>query len=155
MPLSAIAGKSEVLDVVRCNKVTSAGTFNACPPSMAASLATLEMLEEGDGAYYRRVDRHQPRIMAALRASAARHGHSLLVQGPRGIFFTEFVGCERAYSAADLQGAEVDKSRRLRLLLLEEGVLVGRGNRWFISGELTEEDVADVIERVDRAMARL
>jgi glutamate-1-semialdehyde 2,1-aminomutase len=155
LPLSAIAGKRVLMDLLREGKVTAAGTFNACPPSMAASLVSIRMLEEDAGAYYKAVDRQQARLKAALLASAERHGHKLMVQGPRGLLYTEFVDRSEAYTAADLQGADVDKSRRLRLLLIEEGVVIGRGNRWFVSGVLAERDMDDAVVRIDRALARL
>jgi glutamate-1-semialdehyde 2,1-aminomutase len=155
MPLSAVVGKRFVMDLLRENRVTAAGTYNASPPSMAATLASLTMLEESAGDYHRAVDRNQERLRAALRASAARHGHPLLIQGPRGLLYTEFIDRDIAYTAADLAGADVDKSRRLRLLLIDEGVVIGRGNRWFVSGVLTERDLDDAVGRIDRAFARL
>lgn len=155
MPLSAVAGRTPILELLRTNRVTGAGTYNGSPVSMAATLTTIAMLEENGGAVYKQVDRQQAKLKDMLRRTALKHGHKLMVQGPRGLLFTEFVDREIAHTAADLRDADTDKSRRLRLLLLEEGVLIGRGNRWFVSGLLTDGDVDEAAGRVDRAMARL
>ena len=57
MPLSAIAGKSEIMDLLLEEEVIGAGTFNGYPLSIAASLATLGILEKDDGAYYKKRDK--------------------------------------------------------------------------------------------------
>jgi hypothetical protein len=49
----------------------------------------------------------------------------------------------------------LEKQLRFRTLLHEQGVVIGAGNRWVISGEITDDDIADTLERTDRAMAQL
>jgi glutamate-1-semialdehyde 2,1-aminomutase len=152
LPLSAVAGRSEVMSLLRDGKVLGGGTFNSFPLAMAGGLASVRMLERDGGAWFRNVDRIQQKLMAALRAAAARHGHALLLQGPRGVFYYDFIDCGTAWSPVDLQSADAVKTARFRSLALDHGLLLGGGNRMIISGVMTDAELADTITRFDRVM---
>ena len=70
MPLAAIAGRQDIFDQFRTNRVIAAGTFNACPVSMAAALITVRMLERDDGAIYEVRRNIQEKLEAALLLAA-------------------------------------------------------------------------------------
>ena len=78
-----------------------------------------------------------------------------LIQGPRGVFFYQFIDKEVAYSVRDLREADVEKQNKFRKLLADEGILIMWGGRWYVSGGLTEKDVDKALECADRAMGRL
>jgi glutamate-1-semialdehyde 2,1-aminomutase len=155
IPIGAVAGKTEIMDLLLERRVIGAGTFNGYPFGMAASLATLRILEKGHGSYYRDMDRLQGRLMKGLKAIGRRYGIPTLVQGPRGVFFHHFIDKEVAYSVRDLKEGDVEKQNRFRTLLAENGVLIMWRGRWYVSGGLSEVDVDRTLESADRAMARL
>lgn len=155
MPLAAIAGRRDVFELFRTNRVIGAGTFNAFPVAMAAGLATVRLLERDGGACYRVRERLQERLSAGLRAAAARHGHALLVQGMPGGFCSHFTTAATLWNHRDVASADAAKALRFRALLREQGVIQGLGNRWFISFAFSEADCDDTLERADRAFARL
>ncbi len=155
VPLAAVTGRKDILGLLRTNRVIGAGTFNSFPVAMAAALTSIRMLEQDDGAYYAKVDRAQPILMDGLQSIAKKYGHPILVQGPRGLFYFDFIDRQVAWSPRDLAMADRPKALRLRNLLIEEGVLIGRGNRWFVSGLLTDQDIDFVLGATDRAFARL
>jgi glutamate-1-semialdehyde 2,1-aminomutase len=67
-PVGAIAARREIMDMLApLGQVFNAGTFNAHPVTMAAGLATLEVLEGGDG--LRRASRAAEEVAKALEAS--------------------------------------------------------------------------------------
>jgi glutamate-1-semialdehyde 2,1-aminomutase len=155
MPLAAIAGRRDVFEQFRTNRVIGAGTFNAFPVAMAAGLATVRLLARDGGAYYRARDRVQDRLTRGLRTAAARHGHSLLVQGMPGNFCTHFTPATTLWNHSDFALVDTAKAVRFRALLREEGVIQGLGSRWFVSFAFTEADCDETLERADRAFARL
>jgi len=155
IPLAAVAGKGEILDLFLERRVIGGGTFNASPLGMVGSLTTLKILERDGGAFYKKVDRLQMKLMEGLEEISGRHGTPTLIQGPRGVFYFQFIDKEIAYSARDLAGADGAKQNRFRVLLAEEGVFMNWGGRWFISGGLTEKDVDKTLECADRAMRKL
>ena len=155
LPLSCVAGSNQVMSALSDNKVFGIGTFNTFPLAMAAALASLEILAGNDGAWFREVDKRQTQLMDGLRASARKHGHDFIAQGPRGFFYTDFTPRNIIYSPADLAQSDTTKKQRFRLLAHEEGVIIGGNNRLSVSAALTQEDVEVTLERLDRAMARL
>jgi len=67
-PVGAIVARREIMDMLApLGQVFNAGTFNAHPVTMAAGLATLEVLENGDG--LRRASRAAEEVAKALEAS--------------------------------------------------------------------------------------
>ncbi len=155
VPMGAVAGKKEILDLLLQKRVIGAGTFNGYPYGMAAAHVTLNLLEKDDGAHYRKIDTLQGRLMSGLKEICRRLEIPALIQGPRGVFFFQFIDRDIAYSVRDLKDADVAKQNRFRMMLAEEGVLIMWGGRWYVSSALTEEDIDRTLERVERVLRRL
>lgn len=155
VPMGAVAGKRDILDLLLEKKVIGAGTFNGYPYGVAASLASFKILEKDNGAYYKKIDELQKPLMDGLRDVSKRYGIKTLVQGPRGIFSFQFIDLEAAYSIRDLKEADIEKQNKFRTLLAEEGVLILWGGRWFVSMGLTMSDVEKTIECFDHVVSRL
>lgn len=156
MPLAAIAGRKDIFEQFRSNKVIGAGTFNAFPVSMAAGLATMGMLERDGGAVYDARAKIQVRLDEGLTNAAVSEGHDLTVLGMPGNFCTHFTTSKDLSTPKDIwQNSDVQKAIRFRKLLREEGVIQGLGNRWFVSFALDEADVDDTIRRATNAFRRL
>jgi glutamate-1-semialdehyde 2,1-aminomutase len=156
MPLAAIAGRKEIFDLFRQNKVIGAGTFNAFPVSMAAGLATIRMLENGGSGIYERRNALQAKLEQGLRSVAHDAGHDLVTMGLPGNFCTHFTAREPMWTNAEIAAnADAQKAMRFRQALREESVIQGLGNRWFVSFALTEGDVEATIAAASRALRRI
>ena len=155
IPMSAITGKKEILDQIIEQKVLGAGTFNGYPFSLAASLATINILERDNGAIYRHIDKVQEQLKVGLKELGKKHGIPILFQGPRGCLWTHFIDKEIAYSVRDLKEVDAEKFKKFRALLHEEGITILQRGRWYISGALTEADVDKTLDCADRAMGKL
>lgn len=152
-PLSCLAGRAEVMDLISRGEVGHAGTFNSNPVVMAAAAATLRELTRADGAAYRHLFAIGQRLMEGIRAAARDTGVALLVDGPGPVFniyltdqpavtnYRDFAACDRAGMAA------------MQTALMDRGVnMVGRG-LWFISTAHTEADVDQTIAAVADVLA--
>jgi glutamate-1-semialdehyde 2,1-aminomutase len=155
MPLSAVAGKKEIMDLLLERKVIGAGTFNGYPLGIAAALAALNMLERDDGAIYCKIENLQNRLVTGLRELSTKHAIPMLVQGPTGVFIACFIDKERIHNPRDFKDADVDKQNKFRALLAEEGVLISTNLRWFMCGAHTEQDVYRTLECVDNVLNKL
>lgn len=155
VPLGAVAGKKEIMDLLLERRVVAAGTFNGYPFGIAASLASLRILEKDNAAYYQKIDGLQKRLMGGLREVSKRRSIPTLIQGPRGMFYYQFIDREIAYSIRDLKEADVEKQNNFRTFLAEEGVLVMWGGRWYICSALTETDIDKALESVDHVLSKL
>ena len=57
IPVAAVAGKRWIMDLIETRRVVSVGTFNGYPLGVAASLATINILERDNGAMYMHIDK--------------------------------------------------------------------------------------------------
>jgi glutamate-1-semialdehyde 2,1-aminomutase len=152
IPISAVAGKADIMDQLLVSKVVGAGTFNGYPLGVAAALKTIELLEAEDGAWYGRVAAVQARLMDGLKDICQKHDLQILVQGFPGVFVIHFTDQKAVYSIRDMAGTDPSLINRLRIALAEEGVLIMWGGRWYIGGGHTEAEVAMTLEAFDRAL---
>ena len=155
LPLAAIAGKAEIFEHFRTNKVVGAGTFNSFPVGMAAALTSIRMLERGNGAVYAERDRIQTRFMDEFVALGLKHGHMILLQSMPGGFCMHFTDEKALWNHADMAKVNGPKAMRLRTLLRERGVVPGLGNRYFISFAFTDKDADDTLTIIDQALGEL
>jgi len=155
VPIAAVVGKKEIFDLIMQGRVISAGTFNGYPLALRAGITTISILERDNGAIYKYVDKLQNRLMSGLGEISRRHGIPLLIQGPTGVFVCEFVDKKVAYSFRDLKEADRERQKRFRDMMIDEGVLMLKPCRWFVTGGHTEKDIDDTLERAERVMKRL
>jgi len=155
IPMSAVAGKKEIMDALTDCRVVGAGTFNGYPFGVAAALTTISILEKDNGAVYKKIETNQNRLTSGFKEISNRRGIPALVQGPRGCFYFLLVDKEIAYTAQDLNEADQEKHKKLRLLLLDEGLITLHRGRWYVTAGLTEADVDTTLEAVDRALGKL
>jgi len=155
IPLGAVAGRRDIMDLLYERRVLGAGTFNGYPFGLAAALANLTILARDNGAIYQKIDTVQKSLMDGLKQIAKNYGVPALIQGPTGVFNFLVVDRDVAYSARDLHGIDWKIQSRFEKQMTEEGVLLVRGGRWFISAAVTEDDVARALASADRVMKRL
>ena len=155
MPLSAVAGRKEIMQVLRDDTVLVGGTFNSFPLAVAAAVTNIAMLERNDGEFYRKIDDVQGQLTEGIRELGRRHGHRVFIQGPRGVFHLNFHDIDVAYTPEDMASADWNKLARFGKLLLAERVIVGGGSRFVVTHALTQNDVDDTLDRVGRALRSL
>jgi len=155
LPLAAIAGKQSILNQLRDNSVLGGGTFNAFQLGMAAGVVTMEKMARDDWAVYKTLDELQNRLNQGLLDIASRHGEHLLVQGPPGVSFVQFVDRDVAWSPTDLRETDHEKGLQFKQALMDTGVMIAGGNRWFISPNHTFDDIDRALEGAGTAMGAL
>lgn len=155
MPLSAVAGRKDVMQVLRDDRVLVGGTFNSFPLAVAAALVNIGMLERDNGAFYQRIDHWQQQLMDGIRRIGRKHGHPVFTQGPRGVFHVNFLDKDVAYTPQEMADADWAKLARLNENLVEERVTIGGGSRLVVTDGLTQEDVDETLRRFERAIERI
>ncbi len=157
LPLAAFAGQRDMMDLLLEKRVVSGGTFGRYPLGLAGALVSIKILEKDDGAFYKKIDSIQKRLMDGLKEISKRRGIPMFIQGTRGVFITRFIdiGKEVAYSIRDFEGVDTQKERRWAELMAEEGVILMFVGRFYISSAHNEADVDRTLECADRVMRRL
>lgn len=153
-PLSVVGGRHKIMSLIGDGRVVHAGTFNAHPLSVAASLATLARLE-GDPEIYPRMRGLGKLVVDGLTEIGREHGLPLRAQGPGPVFFAWFTQAETIFDYRTHAEADFDLYNAFSAELLRHGVRVIPGGRWYLSASHTEAEIARTLEAIDEVCARL
>jgi glutamate-1-semialdehyde 2,1-aminomutase len=152
-PISAIVGKKEWMNVIEEAKVIHAGTMNSSNATVAASLATIQILEKEKP--YDQIFTYGKQLMEGLKQAAAKTNQNLVVQGFGPIVHSGFTDtCE----AKDYRGTlSYDKAKLGKFIagMHDEGVrVIGRG-LWYIGAAHTEEDIDHAINTAEKILSTI
>ncbi|MEN6537466.1 MAG: aspartate aminotransferase family protein [Bryobacteraceae bacterium] len=153
MPLSVIAGKRDILEMMISGGVSFGGSFNGNPMVLAASHATLGELSQNDGAALKRANEVGSSLMDGIRAVAKRRGIPLTVSGFGTAFALHFTGKAELREYRDTLDDDREKLARFAKALLAEGVYILPDGRMYTSTVHTEREVEETVQAVDRALA--
>lgn len=154
-PLSVVAGRAEIMQVVESGKVLHGGSFNGNPTVLAASEAALTELSRDGGAPLKAANDYGERLMRGLREAASEAGLPLTVRGVGTVF--KFVFPDEG-AVADSRGLTAPPSGRLGAWLeaaLDEGLYLLPDGRWYISAIHSEADFEQTLAGARRAFARV
>jgi glutamate-1-semialdehyde 2,1-aminomutase len=152
-PVGAVTGPRSILDRMRWSDdmVLHYGTFNGHRLTMKVVAANLDLLS-ADGAY-RRLHAMGDAAIAGLREVFRRRNVKAIVQGFGPMFQIYFTDREAVHDYRDYC-AYVDTQRYSRFVhrLLDNGIYMtpSNGLHWIISTAHRDEDIALLIEAVDR-----
>ena len=155
VPLSVIAGRADVLNMMFGGGVSFGGTFNGNPLSLAAADVTLDELARDGGALLVEANRIGGTIRDGLRGLARRHGIPALVTGFGTAFAIHFTGREDLADYRDTLDDDADRLRRFLISALERGVQIVPDGRFYVSTAHTESDVAETLEALDGVLGGL
>jgi glutamate-1-semialdehyde 2,1-aminomutase len=142
-PISVLAGKRDVMQCVAEGRVIHAGTMNGGNPSIAAALATLDVLQRE--AVHDRLFTLGQRLMAGLRAAAERADVPLLVQGYGPMFHAGFTSLRRVRDFRDTLTYDKPGYAAFVRGMQDRGIrLIGRG-LWYISAAHTDAEIEQAI----------
>ena len=154
-PLSLVAGRRAFMECLADGRVIHAGTMNANIPVLAASLASVEILNRERNELYPRITRLGRRLMDGLQTRARARGLPLLVQGLGPVFHTGFSSRESIRNFRQCAGYDAGLMDEFAYGLLRRGVrIIGRG-LWFVSAALSEEDVDTVLETAEEVFEEM
>ena len=154
-PLSVVAGRAEIMEVVASGKVLHGGSFNGNPVVLAAAEAALEELSRDGGAALKRAAEYGRRLRAGLEAAAARHRIPLAINGVETVFRLSF-GDEGPVT--DARGLTTPPRGRLGAFLnaaLDAGLFLLPDGRWYISTVHGERELEETLAAADQAFAAL
>lgn len=152
-PISAIVGKKDWMVLIEEAKVIHAGTMNSGNPTIAAALATIEVLENEQP--YERLFGLGKKLMEGLSVAAKKYDHQLLVQGPGPMFNTGFCNLEKAIDYRETLQFDKIKLGRFIAAMHDRGVrIIGRG-LWYISAVHTEKDIDYALTIAEQVFAEL
>ncbi|MBW4572064.1 MAG: aminotransferase class III-fold pyridoxal phosphate-dependent enzyme [Tolypothrix carrinoi HA7290-LM1] len=151
LPMSAIVGKKEIMQLYGDQKVIHAGTFNGYPLGLAAVLATIELLEN-DSSCYERMGNYLIQIGQSLVEAAKSLGIPMVVQGlPNVLVFHS--QAELIQSAGDYEKSTKIQDVLITRICKEYGIQFSPISRFYSNLLMDESDVSFFKERIGEAMA--
>ncbi len=143
-PISAVVGKRDWMKLIEEGSVIHAGTMNAGNPTVAAALATLNVLEREQP--HQRLYQYGQQLMEGLQQAAAETGQNLKVQGLGPMFSTVFTDIGPARDYRDTMVSDKAKLGRFIAGMHDRGVrVIGRG-LWYMSAAHTQDDIDQAIQ---------
>ena len=121
LPVGAYGGRRDLMErVAPLGPVYQAGTLSGNPLAMAAGVATLDVLRDGDA--YARLEALAGRLGDGLRTAAVAASTPCAVNRV-GSMLTVFVGVDRVDDYADARRSDLEAFARLHRRWREAGVL--------------------------------
>lgn len=152
-PISAIVGKKEWMSLIEESKVIHAGTMNSSNPTVAAALATIQILEREKP--YARLYEYAERLKTGLGEAAKRTGQNLVVQGLGPIVFTGFGEITEASDFRDTLSLDKAKLGKFIAGMHNRGIrVIGRG-LWYISAAHEEKDIEQAVKTAEEVLKAL
>ena len=156
LPISAVCGRRDVMDVVASGAMQHVGTFNMNPVCTAAALAAVTTMEAERGSLYPQLERTGAGLAAAVNDAAIQTGYPLQVNQV-GAAAYGFVSSKPVRDYADALAADGDAYRRFAELLAVAGVYAPSRGLMYVStahgpGEI--EQVRDAMVQAAGVMAK-
>ncbi len=152
-PISALTGRAEVMEHVVKGTALHAGTMNSSNPTVAAAVATLEILEKQQ--VHDRLFRLGAEFVERLRGISSEAGHPMQVGGPGPMFHAGFTSAEQIRDYRDTLSYDTAKYGRFVAGMHRRGIrLIGRG-LWYLSAAHTVEDMEAALAAAAETLAEL
>jgi len=154
-PLSVIAGRRDIMELIAQHRVVHAGTFNGNPISLAAAAATLEILAARDGLALKRADDLGKALIRGIREEARRVAMPILINGVGTAFSVVFTHRTQLQNYRDTLDADRAVSDRFIETMLQNGIYLLPDGRWYISAAHTKADVRRTLGAVRQTFSVL
>jgi len=152
-PISAILGKRKWMNLIAESKVIHAGTMNSGNATVAAALATIEVLQHENP--YERLFELGNRLIKGLQTAAEKNNHNVLVQGPGPMLAIAFTNLKEVKDYRDSLAADKTKLSKFISLMHNRKIrIIGRG-LLYISAAHTKEQVDHTIKIAGEVFAEL
>lgn len=142
-PISAVVGKRSWMSLMEDGTVIQAGTMNSGNSSVAAALATINVLDQEQP--YERLFNYGNFLINELRKIAVNNGHKVIIQGPGPMFAISFTALPAIKDYRDQIQSDRQKLAKFIAAMHNEKIrIIGRG-LFYISTAHTEEDIQHTI----------
>ena len=154
-PISALVGRADIMSLFGSGKVNHSGTYNAGLPSVAASIATLDILAANEGAILRDLEARGDNLIEGLRGTAIDMKSDLRVQGFGSCFNVFFSDNPTLRSYEDYQRTDLTRQAQFLKHLISAGVRPTTRSTWFVSTAHSDDDIAETLDAARWALENM
>lgn len=148
-PVSALAGRAELMCRFGTGEVNHSGTFNGSVPAMAATVAAITYLRTSPP--YAAIAEHGDQLMNAIRELGFAHGIPLRVKGLPMAFHVSF-GEVEVTDYRSLQKLDLARYAKLAAQLVRHGIWVARRGVWYVSAAHGPSELDTAVTRFKEAL---
>lgn len=156
LPVGAFGGEREIMErIAPLGPVYQAGTLSGNPVSMAAGLATLEIVSQPG--FYAQLGAMTQRLTDGLLQCAAATGVPLCVNRVGGMFGLFFTDKPQVNSYADVMSCDVERFKKFFHGMLDTGVYLAPSafEAGFVSAAHTTVEIDATLAAAKRVLATL
>ncbi|MDA4124722.1 MAG: glutamate-1-semialdehyde 2,1-aminomutase [Thaumarchaeota archaeon] len=148
VPIAAITGRKDILELVAPGKILFGGTYNANSLTLAGASANLDLLSENGGAAYPELDRRGRRLMKGLNDQARAANQDVIVQGVGAVFQVFFTRLKEITNYREALLTNDERFKAFHEEMMKRGVYIHPDpfERICISTAHTDEDIDRIIE---------
>jgi glutamate-1-semialdehyde 2,1-aminomutase len=156
--ISALVGRRDLMQLIAdpnpAKRPFVAGTYNGHPLSLAAAIATIERLLEGDGEIYRKIDRLGQKLQAGIEALLRSHGITAVVARQGSAFCIYFMDHEPRDWHDLASHHDFVRDANMRRSMIEKGIYFFpvETKQCSISAAHTEEDIDLTLRALDQSL---
>jgi glutamate-1-semialdehyde 2,1-aminomutase len=154
-PLSAVAGRRDIMRLIQDRRVAHAGTFNGNPISLAAAHEVLTRIHQDAGALLRRIGQTGETLISGLTELAKGHGVPLLINGVGSVFHLSFTPRSTMANYRDSLDCYVQQRDKFLEAMLNAGVYLLPDGRWYLGAAHTAQDVETTLGQADQCFSTL
>lgn len=154
-PLSVVAGRRDIMELIANHRVLHGGTFNGNPVSLAAANAALKIMQEQGGAVLKRIDKTGRALIQGIRELADELEVPVLVNGVGAVFHLAFVSRKELRNYRDTMDCDIEARDEFLQEMLQLGVYLLPDGRWYVSAVHSQEDVKKTLRAVRKAFEKL
>ena len=150
-PVSALAGRRELMELLGTGEINHSGTFNASVMASAAVSATMDWLTTHDP--YPGLEQWGTRLMDGLAEVGRELGTNLHVQGLPMAFHLSFADTdEPAVDNLTLSAMDLARYARFATDLAEAGIWAAGRGIWYVSTTHGESELDETLSRFRTAL---
>ncbi len=153
-PMAAFAGKEEIMKTIApLGKVYQAGTFSGNPVSVAAGLATLEVLRDGGEEFYSKMQSKCETLVKPLKEMLHELNWKLQIEHLASMFQIFFAE-NAVYDYTTVKTADNTRFMTYHAHLLEKGIFVppSQFETCFLSSAHSKEDIERTVEAIEGSL---
>jgi glutamate-1-semialdehyde 2,1-aminomutase len=154
-PLSAVAGRSEIMELIGQHRVLHGGTFNGNPISLAAAHASLKILSANGGSVLKQVNKTGQGLIRGIKRLAEESDIPILINGVGAVFHLSFTTRGEMHSYRHTLDCDTEARDRFLESMLQCGIYLLPDGRWYVSAAHTQRDVDKTLDAVRTVFARL
>jgi glutamate-1-semialdehyde 2,1-aminomutase len=157
VPIAAVAGVKDIMEMVVPGKIGFAGTYNANLLSLSACLAVLKELSWNDGEALRRLRLSGKKLADGLQEILNSTGHDGIVQSVGAMFSILFTKLTKITNYRQWITCDLEKFKQFRDLIMKKGIYLHPDGmeRVVLSTVHTHEDIEKTLVAAEDTLKKL